>query len=314
MAEKKRQHYVPKVYLKYFSLDDKSINIFNIETGKLYTNIPFKSQFKDSYYYGSNLKVENTLGFYESNFDEAFIKIEKNLELSRDEKIIIMKFALLQKHRTNKNIKPIEDMVKKKAETQLRSMHPNAGESTNEIFDKCWKEKYGNVKEMEYEIAIDTISDLFKNEELAKYNAIALKNNSGIDFLSSDNPVCVIDIDEGKLTETSCLAPRKIMFFPLGFKKLIVIYGKEEYEIVKKSLNKQDVLTVNTLIALNADKQLITPSSFSENKIKHWITKINAKVVDDGAQPLVRNGPNILYKFTPKYVEYKNMPEFIRKK
>ena len=61
MAEKKRQHYVPRFHLKLFSEDGVSINLFNIKTGKIIEKAAIKGQCQEDYFYGKDLKVETGL-------------------------------------------------------------------------------------------------------------------------------------------------------------------------------------------------------------------------------------------------------------
>ena len=314
MAEKKKQHYVPKVYLKYFALDGKTINLFHIETQNLYTSIPFNSQFKDKYYYSPNLIVENALGVYENTFDNAFYKVKASMELNNCDFKIIMTFALLQKHRTDKNIKPIKDIVKKQAKVQFKLLNPDiSNDFINESFDKYWEEHYDKSNEFEYEATLNFISNLLNDEKFSEYNITILNNSSGVGFISSDNPVCMINIEECQLVETGALVSNNIMFFSLGFEKLVIIYRKEVYKINKKSLNSDDVLAINKLIALNADKQLILPLSFSESKIKHWLSNLKSKTVDTNAKPIIKRGNDIMFEFAPRYIEHNIKLKFISK-
>ena len=67
MAEKKRQHYVPKFYLKLFSWDDKKlINIYNISHKQIIPNGTLEKQCYEDYFYGKDLVIENSFGTIES--------------------------------------------------------------------------------------------------------------------------------------------------------------------------------------------------------------------------------------------------------
>jgi hypothetical protein len=67
MAEKKRQHYVSKFYLKLFSWDDKKlINIYNISRKQIIHNGALEKQCYEDYFYGKDLVIENSLGTIEN--------------------------------------------------------------------------------------------------------------------------------------------------------------------------------------------------------------------------------------------------------
>ena len=61
--KKKEQHFVPKFYLKYFSINslEKELGIFNIASSKFIPNGKLKKQGYKDYFYGSDLKIENIL-------------------------------------------------------------------------------------------------------------------------------------------------------------------------------------------------------------------------------------------------------------
>ena len=75
MAEKTKQHYVPKVYLRLF-LHSNTINVFNLKTNQLLTNIPYDDQFQKRYFYGADKDIENRLGKYESPLNDLFKKMQ----------------------------------------------------------------------------------------------------------------------------------------------------------------------------------------------------------------------------------------------
>jgi hypothetical protein len=63
MPEKKNQHFVPRFYLKKFSLQsqEKRIGVFNISSLKFIKSAKLYEQASKNYFYGCDLKIENTL-------------------------------------------------------------------------------------------------------------------------------------------------------------------------------------------------------------------------------------------------------------
>lgn len=70
MATKKNQHFVPRCYLKPFSLngEGRAINVFNLDLNKAIPDAPLKNQCSRDYFYGKDLVVENALGFVEGAY------------------------------------------------------------------------------------------------------------------------------------------------------------------------------------------------------------------------------------------------------
>jgi hypothetical protein len=69
MPKKKRQHYVPRFYLRYFSLNSrgKEIGIFNIPTDRFFPSGKLRTQCYKDYFYGQDGKVEEVLNSIESH-------------------------------------------------------------------------------------------------------------------------------------------------------------------------------------------------------------------------------------------------------
>ena len=61
MPEKRKQHYVPKLYMKRFSPDGIFYSIYSIKRKEIFESIPFANQCYKNYYYGQNLAVEDFL-------------------------------------------------------------------------------------------------------------------------------------------------------------------------------------------------------------------------------------------------------------
>lgn len=63
MASNKNQHFVPRCYLRPFTINcnNKAINLFNIDKQKFIKNAPVKHQCSRDYFYGEDLIIEKAL-------------------------------------------------------------------------------------------------------------------------------------------------------------------------------------------------------------------------------------------------------------
>jgi len=73
MPDNKKHHFVPRFYLKLFSENRKSINIFNLSSRKLIKNGCLKDQCYQDYFYGKDNKTEKDLSDIENEVS-VFIK------------------------------------------------------------------------------------------------------------------------------------------------------------------------------------------------------------------------------------------------
>ena len=114
MAENKRQHYVPKFYLRRFSHSKKHINLINVGRNLPILGAALKTQAYEDYFYGSDLKFEKMLGDLEASITSLIDKIVKfgypPPQYSEDH-IGILYFAFLQNTRTLYNAEMVDEMT-----------------------------------------------------------------------------------------------------------------------------------------------------------------------------------------------------------
>lgn len=62
-TEKKKQHYVPKLYLRKFSNneDGKTVSVYRLEAQQFIPSASIESQGMENYYYGEDGKIEDEL-------------------------------------------------------------------------------------------------------------------------------------------------------------------------------------------------------------------------------------------------------------
>lgn len=102
MSNKKNQHFVPKVYLKQFSSDGKSIELCIKETLEFRSQAPIKNQSSCNFFYGEDLEIENFLCSMESDLGIILRKLScGSIEaLSKDDCEFLFGYTFLQLGRT----------------------------------------------------------------------------------------------------------------------------------------------------------------------------------------------------------------------
>ncbi|NJL40715.1 MAG: DUF4238 domain-containing protein, partial [Leptolyngbyaceae cyanobacterium SM1_4_3] len=130
MAEKEKQHFVPVFYLKKFSLhsQEKRIGVFNISSSKFIESAKLCDQAYKKYFYGRDLKVENTFGRLETESSKIVNSMlrQQNIPIvhSRDHQMLLL-FVITLLGRTKYTAKMIDDAVEKYKET-VSSIDSNA--------------------------------------------------------------------------------------------------------------------------------------------------------------------------------------------
>lgn len=116
MAQHKRHHYVPRCYLRPFSLSScgRAINLHNISTGRAIRNAPVKGQCARDYFYGdaTDLRLEKTLQSIEGAYSHTIRKLLDNTNSIDQEDIALLReFGFLQFLRTDIAIKRMRTLV-----------------------------------------------------------------------------------------------------------------------------------------------------------------------------------------------------------
>lgn len=103
MADRKNQHFVPRVLMRPFTknAEDKSINLYNIRANRLIPNGPVKGQCARHYWYGEDGILEDMLGKIEGMFGRNRLQAE-NGDNEDDLRAEIRRFMYLQHWRTAK--------------------------------------------------------------------------------------------------------------------------------------------------------------------------------------------------------------------
>ncbi|MDX1485794.1 MAG: DUF4238 domain-containing protein [Alphaproteobacteria bacterium] len=103
MADNKNQHYVPRCYLKPFSLnrEGKAINLYNISNDRLIQNASVRGQCSKDYFYGEDLAYERNLQKVEGRYSAIVRKVgDASANLTEDDMSFLRDFSYLQFSRT----------------------------------------------------------------------------------------------------------------------------------------------------------------------------------------------------------------------
>lgn len=172
MATNKNQHFVPRCYLRPFTVNGQgsAINVFNIDRSKLITNAPVKNQCSRDYFYGKDEMLEQAIQSVESGYGAALKQLtESNKELSKLSRTVLRTFWIFQYMRT-------EAAAKRAAEFS---------ESIGTLADLPPQEFTLNIKEA---VQIACRAFIHSMHNLDDLKCCLIRNKSGIPFVTSDNP------------------------------------------------------------------------------------------------------------------------------
>jgi hypothetical protein len=275
MPEKKNQHFVPRFYLKKFSLQsqEERIGVFNIPSLKFIKSANLYEQASKNYFYGRDLKIENTLQNLETESAKIinFIIDKQSLPQvdSRDHQMLLM-FIIALLGRTVYAADKINEVVEKYKET-VSSIDSNA------------------LSEFERDVDL-TLTDAVQESLRIVVSHFPLVrdlcwklliNETEQPFITSDHPVVLYNqfLEPRKTYGSNVgLASKGLeIFLPLSPKVTLILFDKEVYRVGtrNKTCIKIDLLadikTLNLLQCINANKNIYFDENFSEKQVQQLL-------------------------------------------
>src|SRR5687767_10294257 len=181
-TDKNRQHYVPKFYLRNFSIDNnrKQIGAFNTKTNLFIPNAKLKTQASKPFFYGKDGEIENELSNVESNVAPLVTSICKTKTIpsfNSDNHLQLLHFVILMSSRN-----PIASNEVIERGKQLREIVSETTEGGTKIDPSSMSNQEQAIKMVLQQINIFT----------TVCNDLKLKiliNKSSTPFITSDNPL-----------------------------------------------------------------------------------------------------------------------------
>lgn len=293
MSDKRKQHYVPQMYLKNFA-DGKLFNVYNIEKNKLIPNIPFRTQCYENNFYGKDKKYEDELSKLETKWSINIKQILDNDGVYNDENASSLKeFCCFQYLRT----KNAYFKTKRFYEKALKFMIPSFAQANNmqinDEFIQYISDKY--MERNDIPTTMKFLVDIAKNykDKLNDLQITVLKNKSDLNFITSDNPVIVGNEYQPKHgVGLDCIG--FYMLVPLSTKFYIAIIDSKIYP---KFRNKYKIIVSLDLVKQLNHMQFINSNLNIYGKTIDEITSEQSYI--DNLIPVVKQ--NLIDKYNNKY-------------
>jgi hypothetical protein len=253
MAQHKKQHYVPRCYLKSFSSDaeGKTINLYNITNSTTVRKAPIKGQCAKNYLYGEDLALEKSLQIIKGYYASIIKKLNQNdILLTEDNLQTLLTFAYLQFSRTEKAAH------RRKSITEGFHRHSYEGASISK-------------PEIDLSDRTMTLSSMRTFTKTIKYcedlKVVIIKNETKLDFITSDDPTILTNkflLQKMKIKTFGLASSGTLLLLPLTPKFLLFCYDKDVYTIhnIKNNIIStkkiSDINAFNQFQYLKADKNL----------------------------------------------------------
>lgn len=288
MPEKKKQHYVPKFYLRFFSLENSSkhIKLCLKKNGKTIDKADLEGQAQETYFYGKDLEREKWFENIEDKVAVVFREVveTKNLPKNKSDNYYwIWLFMLLQSYRTRSNANEFNNVVDTTLKTAMR-------------LEPKFKDFDFETHFFAYDNAIEKSLDLLLRSlpMLMDMQIKLLFNKTSKELITSDNPISKYNqfLESRKFPygHTGMASKGLQIFYPLAPDLVLIMFDPKVYKVGNKKqfdrikISIEDVIALNMLTCLHANKSLygtdkITNYDF-EKILENAIKFENQKTID----------------------------------
>ena len=269
MPTQKNQHYVPKFYQRFFSVDGSTIGVYLPEQKKKIDAASIKYQASEDYLYTKDTQkpdnAETALSSLEGLAKQVIEKVLQGppMVLTKEDEYVLYVFVLMQLGRTLVPMEMLQESASKMAQQVLRvdkKLHDQNGDNkydgiSEEIIDSVQLNfaNLGALSVFNHLQLIPTCIDLMNEFKV-------LVNRTKVGFTSSDNPACLYNMFLEKVEHNNVgVGCRGIMFYlPLSADRAVLYYDPKVYKCgfrkqkVVEVENEQDVVELNKLTAVNS--------------------------------------------------------------
>lgn len=272
VTEKKNQHFVPRFYLKWFSIDrnDKAIRVFNKKLDKFIPSASLYNQASKKYYYGEDGELEDDLAFSEGIFVErlrAILETETLPPYSSREHRTLLHFTVMTEFRN-----PIKKTAMEKV-TEIVGDYAKQHVNFPDDYRNSGI-KLGLKDPVAYALSNHNKSVLMISDLHIKL----LKNTTNIPFITSDNPVVHYNQFLEQNTKLEGITGYGIkgvqIFIPLSPTYMLMLYDSQVYYVGKRKSkvvsisNPAEIDQLNVLQFLNSDVTCFGNGQVTEEYMK----------------------------------------------
>jgi hypothetical protein len=269
MPDNKKHHYVPKFYLRNFSLKngEKNIGIFNIPNKKFISSGAIKNQAYKDYFYGKDGNAEKALGFIESKSSKIIREIvnTKLLPVKRPESYqMLLLFLVILNARTIHAEERLNDSINNLFKHVLSEV---SEEFNEELKDESLRIGLENAVHLAIKTAALVAPITFD------LDCKLICNKTQSSFITSDNPVVLynqfLESRRPGFNNIGFVTKGLKILFPLSPSYCLVFFDGDVYKVGEKNTmeveikSSADVESMNRLQYINAQKNLYFNGSVS---------------------------------------------------
>ena len=256
---KKKQHYVPRFYLKFFTDPDNKFYAYDFETKSLIPKrVYYESQCYKKYFYGEDGILEEQLSNKEGEWATVCKKAIAGDTLCEEDITLLKEFVLYQKQRTNDNnnhrIEERESIIKEYA----RQLYNQKGWEFDEAAEKFCKQRA--EEEVSPAENVSIASKMLKYAE--DLGVLIVRYSTKHKLLINDSPVVTVNAFmkfQGFGYDNVGVA----FLMPLSPSNLLIVYDDQLYKRYKggiyvESTSEDEVLNINRYEIVHSERMFFS--------------------------------------------------------
>ncbi|NLV29421.1 MAG: DUF4238 domain-containing protein [Erysipelotrichaceae bacterium] len=267
MSNRRKQHYVPKEYLRAFSNDTKNISLYVIDKGLTVPRAPLSDQCYQNFFYGKDLLWEDKLAKLETQWGLVLSKLKDSHDYypNSEERKLLQSFIIFQYYRTESYIDHATDNILGLESESIR-MEIEKGQNVDlsGVTKKQLKsmilqndpEHKAKVKQKVVQNSLSIASQIITEIDDLAMMIVNYKTTSNL--ISCDNPVIYINLYSPY--HIGLTMAGLVIFLPLSPKRLLVFYDSKMYNQKNNILsisNDNEIKHLNTYHFIKAKNILI---------------------------------------------------------
>lgn len=259
-AKTKKQHFVPRFYLRLFADNNDRFNVLNINKNVIIPEVHYASQCYKRYFYGEEEIWEKRLSKLEYKWSITINKVINGETLFDEDIVSLKELVLFQRQRTNdennRMLKEREDIIREFAYSVYSQKGWEFDEKAEQFCIERAKKEVSPAENVELAVKmLDYIQDL--SVLIIKYNTKEL-------LITSDSPVVALNpFMRFQGFGYNCIGIAYIM--PLSPKHLMIVYDGTFYtkyneNLYMESSDSKEVIYINNYEMINAEQLLFSSS------------------------------------------------------
>ena len=280
MTKKRNQHFVPRCYLRPFSVlgEGRAVHLYNVQRANSIKNASVRGQCSERYFYGKDPTIENALKLYEDLYSDLIRVIKSSTrDVTLEDLATLRGFMALLYARTNAALQ------------RTRSFFGGMDNTLRRLTNSS----HAHIDLSHRHMLLRALSDFsVVRENIADLRVCLVTNRTSTDFITSDDPVAFssrFHAEKLRSDNFGIGSPGIAFALPLSPRLLLLCYDGSVYIAPDKKAHcivftdDRDVYATNLLQYLGARENIY----FSDWEQRHQIaSEMTSTAVDRrGSRP-----------------------------